>query len=57
MNAVVKSGPDRAAVMDAVRNGTLDGVTGLISFDANGDNQQQVISQYKVTGGEWKQLQ
>jgi branched-chain amino acid transport system substrate-binding protein len=57
MNAVVKAGPERAAVMDAVRNGTLDGVTGQISFDANGDNKQQVISQYKVTDGEWKQLQ
>jgi branched-chain amino acid transport system substrate-binding protein len=57
MNAVVKAGPERAAVMDAVRNGTLDGVTGQISFDANGDNKQQIISQYKVTGGAWKQLQ
>ena len=57
INAVVKAGPKRAAVMDAVRNGTLDGVTGVVSFDANGDNKQQVISEYKVTGGEWKQLQ
>ena len=57
MNAVVKAGPERAAVMDAVRNGSLDGVTGQITFDANGDNTQQIISQYKVTDGEWKQLQ
>lgn len=57
MNAVVKAGPTRAAVMDAVRSGSLDGVTGQISFDANGDNKQQIISEYKVTGGEWKQLQ
>ncbi len=57
MNAVVKAGAERAAVMDAVRNGTLDGVTGQIAFDENGDNKQQVISQYKVTDGEWKQLQ
>ena len=57
INAVVKAGPKRAAVMDAVRSGTLDGVTGVVSFDANGDNKQQVISEYKVTGGEWKQLQ
>ena len=56
INAVVKAGPERAAVMGAVRNGTLDGVTGVVSFDANGDNKQQVISEYKVTGGAWKQL-
>ena len=43
--------------MDAIRNGSLDGVTGQIAFDANGDNKQQIISQYKVTDGEWKQLQ
>ena len=57
INAVVMVGPDRAAVMEAVRAGTLDGVTGTVSFDENGDNKQQVISQYKVTGAEWKQLQ
>lgn len=56
INAVVQAGPERAAVMNAVRAGTLDGVTGTVSFDENGDNKQQVISQYKVTGGEWKQL-
>jgi len=57
MNAVIQAGADRAAVMAAVRAGTLDGVTGTVSFDENGDNKQQVISEYKVTGGEWKQLQ
>jgi branched-chain amino acid transport system substrate-binding protein len=56
IDAVVKAGPKRGAVMDAVRNGSLDGVTGVVSFDANGDNKQQVISEYKVTGGAWKQL-
>ena len=57
MNAVVKAGPDRAAVMSAVRNGTLDGVTGQVAFDSHGDNKQQIISQYKVTNGVWTQLQ
>ena len=56
INAVVEAGPERAAVMKAVREGSLDGVTGAVSFDANGDNKQQVISQYKVTDGAWKQL-
>jgi len=58
INAAVKSGSaDRATVMKAVRAGTLDGVTGNIAFDANGDNKTQIISQYKVTDGAWKQLQ
>jgi len=56
INAVLKSGPDRPTVMKAIRAGSLDGVTGLVTFDANGDNKQQIISQYKVTNGEWKQL-
>jgi len=57
MNAVIKAGNDRAAVMAAVRAGTLDGVTGVVSFDENGDNKQQIISKYKVTDAAWKQLQ
>jgi branched-chain amino acid transport system substrate-binding protein len=55
VNAVVKVGPRRAAVMKAVREGSLDGVTGQVSFDKNGDNKQQIISTYMVIGGEWKQ--
>jgi branched-chain amino acid transport system substrate-binding protein len=57
INAIVKAGPKRDAVMKAVRDGSLDGVTGTVAFDQNGDNKQQIISQYKVTGGEWTQLQ
>ena len=57
INAIVKVGPDRALVMKAVRDGSLDGVTGVVAFDGNGDNKQQIISEYKVTGGDWKQLQ
>ena len=58
INAVLQVGTERAAVMEAVRTGTLtDGVTGTVAFDQNGDNKQQVISAYQVTGGEWKQIQ
>ncbi|NTU71518.1 MAG: branched-chain amino acid ABC transporter substrate-binding protein [Coriobacteriia bacterium] len=56
MNAAMDAGADRAAVVAAVRGSMLDGVTGQIAFDANGDNKQQIISQYQVTDGEWKQL-
>ncbi len=57
VNAVLEAGPDRAAVSDAVRNGSFDGVTGIIEFDENGDNKQQIISAYRVVGGAWEQIQ
>ncbi len=57
INAVVSAGTERAAVMEAVRAGSIDGVTGALAFDENGDNKQQVISAYMVEGGEWKQTQ
>ena len=57
INAVVSAGTERAAVMEAVRGGSIDGVTGALAFDENGDNKQQVISAYTVEGGEWKQTQ
>jgi len=57
INAIIKVGPKRDAVMKAVRDGNLDGVTGVVAFDKNGDNKQQIISEYKVVGGVWKQMQ
>jgi len=53
---VLSAGSDRAAVAKAIRAGSIDGVTGTVAFDANGDNKQQVISAYKVSGGEWVQI-
>jgi branched-chain amino acid transport system substrate-binding protein len=54
--AVLKAGADRAAVAEAIRAGSIDGVTGTVAFDENGDNKQQVISAYKVENGEWVQI-
>ncbi|PKQ19711.1 MAG: branched chain amino acid ABC transporter substrate-binding protein [Actinobacteria bacterium HGW-Actinobacteria-6] len=56
INAVLDAGTDRADVVKAIRTLSFDGVTGTTSFDANGDTTNQVISAYKVTGGEWKQI-
>jgi branched-chain amino acid transport system substrate-binding protein len=56
INAVFAAGPDRAGVMDAVRAGSVDGVTGVVAFDENGDNRQQIISALRVENGEWKQI-
>jgi len=55
--AVLGAGVDRAAVASAIRAGSIDGVTGVVAFDENGDNKQQVISSYKVDAGEWAQIQ
>ncbi len=57
INAVLEAGTDRAAVMAAVRSGSVDGVTGMVAFDENGDNKQQIISAYKVTDGAWVQIE
>jgi branched-chain amino acid transport system substrate-binding protein len=57
INAAVRSGIERAQVEQGVRAGSVDGVTGTIAFDKNGDNMQQIISAYKVVGDEWKQIQ
>lgn len=56
IQAVFNAGPNRAAVADAVRGGSIDGVTGVVAFDENGDNNVQVISSYQVVNGEWKQV-
>lgn len=55
--AVLEAGADRAAVAAAIRAGSIDGVTGTVAFDENGDNKQQIISAYKVDSGEWKQIE
>jgi len=55
VRAVMEAGPDRAALVDAVRGGSYDGVTGVTEFDGNGDTKNQVISWYNVKGGEWVQ--
>lgn len=57
INAVLSAGTERADVMAAVRAGSIEGVTGTVAFDENGDNKQQIISAYKVEGSEWKQIQ
>jgi len=46
----------REAVGSAIRNISYSGVTGSISFDAKGDNTQQIISAYIVKDGAWVPL-
>jgi branched-chain amino acid transport system substrate-binding protein len=56
VKAVLKAGPDKAAVAKAVREMDFDGVSGAFSFDANGDTSNKAISAYKVVGGKWEQI-
>jgi branched-chain amino acid transport system substrate-binding protein len=61
MNAALKVHADdavtspagREALVLAVQNSKFDGVTGEISFDANGDTNNKVISLYRVVGDDW----
>lgn len=57
IKSLIKDGKDvtRANVRDAIAGISYDGVTGHISFDANGDNSgQKVFSVYGVgTDGKW----
>jgi len=56
VRAVLEAGTDRAAIAQAIRNGSFDGVTGLTEFDENGDTINQVISAYVVVDGKWNQI-
>ena len=61
IKGLIKDGKDvtRAAVRDAVAATSYDGVTGHITFDANGDNSgAKVFSVYGVgSDGQWKFVQ
>ena len=54
-NGAVKltSPAGREALLAALENIKFDGVTGEISFDANGDTNNKVISLYRVENGVW----
>ncbi len=57
VRAVLDAGTDRAAIVEAVRSGSFDGVTGVTEFDENGDTTNQAVSAYRVVSGEWKQIE
>ena len=56
VKAVLKTGPDRKKVEEAIRTMEFSGVTGTFKFDSNGDTTNQAISAYKVTAGKWEQI-
>ena len=44
----------RAKFRQAVQDGSIDGVTGKVSFDQFGDTTTRILTVYKVDGGAWK---
>lgn len=47
------SAEGKAAIIEAVAATDLEGITGAISFDENGDTNNKAITLYVVEGGEW----
>ncbi|MDP2183042.1 MAG: branched-chain amino acid ABC transporter substrate-binding protein [Actinomycetota bacterium] len=43
----------KQAIIDAVAATNLEGITGAVSFDANGDTTNKAITLYVVKNGEW----
>ncbi len=52
--AKVTSPAGRDALIKAVAASDFDGVTGKVSFDNKGDNNNRVITLYKVVNGKWE---
>ncbi|HET6351262.1 MAG TPA: branched-chain amino acid ABC transporter substrate-binding protein [Coriobacteriia bacterium] len=52
--AKVTTPAGRDAVIAAVAATNMDGVTGKVAFDKNGDTLNKAITVYRVEGGEWK---
>ncbi|MCL2332828.1 MAG: branched-chain amino acid ABC transporter substrate-binding protein [Actinomycetia bacterium] len=50
----VTSPAGRDALVKAVAASDFDGVTGKVSFDSKGDNNNRVITLYKVVNGKWE---
>lgn len=50
----VTSPTGRTALVKAVAASDFDGVTGKVSFDSKGDNNNKVITLYKVVSGKWE---
>lgn len=44
----------KQAIVDAVQQTNVQGVTGTVAFDQYGDTTNKVLTVYKVTGGAWK---
>jgi branched-chain amino acid transport system substrate-binding protein len=55
--AIQKVGTDPAKIIDAVKQTSMDGVTGKLAFDDKGDIKDGAITVFQVKGGKWETVQ
>ena len=55
--AIQKAGTDPAKVIDAIKQTSMDGVTGKIAFDDKGDIKDGAVTVFQVKGGKWEVAQ
>lgn len=53
LEAIRRAGPDRRAIIEAMKRGTFDTAIGRVSFDQNGDNNLNILYAYEVKGGKF----
>lgn len=55
--AIAKVGTDPAKIIDAVKQTSMDGVTGKLAFDDKGDIKDGAVTVFQVKGGKWETVQ
>ena len=55
--AIQKAGTDPAKVIDAIKQTSMDGVTGKIAFDDKGDIKDGAVTVFMVKGGKWETVE
>lgn len=55
--AIQKVGTDPAKIIDAVKQTSMDGVTGKIAFDDKGDIKDGAVTVFVVKGGKWETVE
>ena len=55
--AIQKAGTDPAKVIDAIKQTSMDGVTGKIAFDDKGDIKDGAVTVFQVKGGKWETVE
>lgn len=55
--AIQKVGTDPAKIIDAIKQTSMDGVTGKIAFDDKGDIKDGAVTVFQVKGGKWETVE
>lgn len=57
ITAIQKVGTDPAKIIDAIKQTSMDGVTGKIAFDDKGDIKDGAVTVFQVKGGKWETVE